>query len=73
MEMAIDFAKGIGVGCGDNFGEFTLFANLGAHRFYEKQGFSLAPNGMVLTDTESRRKYELNFQKQWIEKKVQKH
>lgn len=67
MEMAIDFAREIAVGDGDNFGEFTLFANVGADRFYEKVGFKLAPNGMVFMDTESRRKYESNFQKEWIE------
>jgi GNAT superfamily N-acetyltransferase len=72
MKMALDFAKSIKVGCGDDYGEFTLFANVGADRFYEKFGFILAPNGMVLTDTKSRRKYELQFQKRWTEKRAQK-
>ncbi len=72
MEMALDFAKSIGVGCGDDYGEFTLFANVGADRFYEKFGFILAPNGMVLTDTKSRRRYELQFQKNWTDKRAQK-
>jgi len=66
MEMAIAFAKEIKVGTGDNFGEFTLFANTGADTFYERLGFSLTPNGMVLTDTESRREHERRFQAEWI-------
>ena len=65
MEMAVTFAKETEVGSGEDFGEFTLFANIGSDVFYEKLGFSLAPNGMVLTDTESRRKYELEFQEEW--------
>lgn len=69
MEMAIDFARDAKIGTGGNLGEFTLFANVGADRFYEKLGFTLVPNGMVLTDSESRKKYELNFQEEWIEKR----
>ena len=65
MEMAIAFAREIKVGTGKNLGEFTLFANTGADRFYEELGFTLTPNGMVLTDTESRCKYELDFQEEW--------
>ena len=65
MEMAVAFAKEISVGTANDLGEFTLFANIGADRFYEKLGFSLVPNGMVLTDTESRRKHELQFQQEW--------
>jgi GNAT superfamily N-acetyltransferase len=72
MEMALKYAKSIKVGCGDDYGEFTLFANVGADRFYEKFGFILAPNGMVLTDTKSRLKYELQFQKKWTNKRAQK-
>ncbi len=71
MEMAIDFARDAKIGTGDDLGEFTLFANVGADRFYEKLTFTLAPNGMVLTDTESRRKLELNLQKEWIEQRKQ--
>ena len=70
--MAAAFAKETKVGSGDNLGEFTLFANTGADTFYEKLGFSLTPNGMVLTDTESRRKHELEFQKEWKAKRAQR-
>ena len=69
MEMAVAFARETKVGSGDNFGEFTLFANTAADVFYEKLGFTVTPNGMVLTDTESRRKYELKFQKEWKKKR----
>ena len=69
MEMAVSFAKQTKIGSGDNLGEFTLFANTDADRFYEKLGFSLVPNGMVLTDTESRRTHELQFQKEWKKKR----
>jgi len=69
IAMAIAFAGEIGVGTGGNLGEFTLFANTGADRFYEKLGFALTPNGMVLTDTESRREHELRFQAEWQEKR----
>lgn len=69
MELAINFARDLKVGTGDNFGEFTLFANVGADEFYEKLGFSLTPNGMVFTDTTSRREYELGFQKDWVKKR----
>jgi hypothetical protein len=65
MEMAVAFARETGVGSGEDLGEFTLFANTDADTFYEKLGFSLAPNGMVLTDSESRRKHELRFQEEW--------
>ena len=67
--MAIDFARDARIGTGDDLGEFTLFANVGATGFYERLQFTLVPNGMVLTDTESRKKHELNFQKEWIEKR----
>ena len=72
MQMAIAFANASGVGTGENLGEFTLFANAGADTFYEKLGFSLAPNGMVLTDTQSRKNYELNFQKEWKRERTQR-
>lgn len=72
MEMAIHFAGESGVGTGDNFGEFTLFANVNTDVFYEKLGFILAPNGMVLTDTESRRKTELEFQEQCLRKRKER-
>jgi GNAT superfamily N-acetyltransferase len=72
MEMAIAFAKQIKIGSGDNFGEFTLFANTGADRFYEEMGFTLAPNGMVLTDTKGRREYEINFQNDWKRKRKER-
>ena len=69
MQMAIRFARGKKIGTGENPGEFNLFANTGVDTFYEKLGFTLAPNGMVLTDTESRKRFELNFQREWIEKR----
>lgn len=68
LEMAIDFARESRTGTGESFGEFTLFANVGAEAFYEKLGFMLAPNGMVLADTDSRRKWESEFQKEWTKK-----
>ncbi|MFH1616390.1 MAG: GNAT family N-acetyltransferase [Planctomycetota bacterium] len=71
MEMAIDFATDKKIGTGNNLGEFTLFANVSADRFYEKLGFTLCSNGMVLTDTESRKQHELNFQKIWADKHKQ--
>ena len=72
MKMAIAFAEETGVGSGDSFGEFTLFANTGTDVFYEKLGFTLTPNGMVLTDTVSRREHELQFQKEWKKKREQR-
>jgi len=63
MELAINFAKDKKIGTGDNLGEFTLFADIESDTFYKKLGFILTPNGMVLTDTEARKKYELDFQK----------
>ena len=72
MEMAINFAREAKIGTGENFGEFTLFANVDADAFYEKLGFILTPNGMVLTDTESRRKTELEFQKDWTKKREER-
>ena len=71
MEMAIAFAKETKVGSRDNFGEFTLFANTGADVFYEKLGFTITPNGMVLTDTEFRKKHELRFQEEWKKRNYQ--
>jgi GNAT superfamily N-acetyltransferase len=68
MEMAVAFAKETKVGSGDSHGEFTLFANTGSDEFYEKLGFTLTPNGMVLTDTEFRRRHELQFQEEWKKK-----
>ena len=72
MEMAVAFAKETKVGSGDNIGEITLFANTGSDRFYEKLGFILTPNGMVLTDTKPRRAHELEFQKAWKKKRDQR-
>ena len=72
MEMAMAFAKETKVGSGDDLGEFTLFANTGADAFFEKLGFSVVPNGMVLTDTESRRKHELEFQEEWKKTRQQR-
>ena len=72
MEMAVAFAKEAKVGSGDDFGEFTLFAKTGSDVFYEKLGFTLTPNGMVLTDTDSRRKYEQEFQEEWKKKREQR-
>ena len=72
MEMAITFAREIKVGTGENLGEFTLFANTDTDKFYEKLGFTSTPNGMVLTDTKSRRKHELEFQEEWKKKRKQR-
>lgn len=71
VQLAIAFARQIGVGTGENPGEYTLFANTGADRFYEKLGFVLAPNGMVLADTDARRAAESVFQEQWSLKRGQ--
>ncbi|MHC4216296.1 MAG: GNAT family N-acetyltransferase [Planctomycetota bacterium] len=69
MEMGIDFARNKRIGTGENLGEFTLFADVGADRFYEKLGFTLAPNGMVLVDGETRRKHERDFEERWRKKR----
>jgi GNAT superfamily N-acetyltransferase len=69
MEMAIAFARQVRVGSGTDVGEFTLFANTGADRFYEKMGFSLIPNGMVLTDTDLRRRLESRFVDEWTQRR----
>ena len=71
MEMALSFAQDIETGTDTHLGEFTLFANTGADTFYEQLGFILAPNGMVLTDTERRREHELGFQKEWRDMRTQ--
>ena len=68
LKMAINYAKKIKIGIGNNFGEFTLFANIGALEFYKKSDFTLCPNGMVLTDDPIRKIFELNFQKKWIKR-----
>jgi GNAT superfamily N-acetyltransferase len=70
MEMGIAFARQQNIGTGDNLGEFTLFANIGADPFYEKLGFTLVPNGMVLTDGEGRRQHERDFQLRWRAKRA---
>ncbi len=72
MGMAIDFARKKKTGTGDNSGEFTLFARAGADAFYEKLGFILAPNGMVLTDTGSRRNHELDHQRRWAKQRAKR-
>ena len=69
VELAIAFARETQVGTGTCPGEFTLFANTGADRFYEKLGFTLIPNGMVLTDTPLRRASELSFQQEWQQRR----
>ena len=69
VQMAIDFARDKKIGTGTSLGEFTLFANVEADRFFEKLGFILTPNGMVFTDAESRKEHELSFQKEWVEKR----
>ena len=38
----------------------------------ESVGLALVPNGMVLTDTESQKRSELNSQKEWIERRKEK-
>ena len=72
MAMAVAFASETRVGSGNDLGEFTLFANTGADRLYEKLGFRLTPNGMVLTDTESRREHELQFHEEWKTRREQR-
>jgi len=72
MQMAIAFARESKIGAGDNMGEFTLFAHAGADTLYERLGFTLARNGMVLTDTESRQDHELNFEFEWKRRRDQR-
>jgi GNAT superfamily N-acetyltransferase len=69
VELAVAFARETRVGTGSCPGEFTLFANTGADRFYERLGFTLIPNGMVLTDTSLRREAELRFQQEWQQRR----
>ena len=69
LNSAIDYAKEKGIGTGDNFGEFTLFANLGAEDFYSKSDFISTPNGMVFADSESRRKMEQEVRQYWQSKR----
>jgi GNAT superfamily N-acetyltransferase len=69
VELTIAYARETQVGTGTCPGEFTLFANTGADRFYEKLGFTLIPNGMVLADTALRRKLEVRFQQEWQQRR----
>jgi len=69
VKLAIDFCRETQVGSGRGPGEFTLFSNTGANRFYKKLGFTLIPNGMVLTETAFRRRLELRFQKEWQQRR----
>ena len=69
LNSAIDYAKEQGIGTGDDFGEFTLFANLGAEDFYSKSDFISMPNGMVFANSEARRKIEQKVKKYWQSKR----
>ena len=55
------------IGIDDSLGEFTLFANVSADVFYEKFGFKIAPNGMVLASSEARKRLEAEFDNAWSE------
>jgi len=72
VEMAVAFARQTRVGSGGSLGEFTLFANTDADTFYEKLGFTLVPNGMVLTDSPQRKQHEVGFQEQWCKARKEK-
>ena len=65
MEMAVAFARETKVGSGDNLGEFSLFATTDAVTLYESMGFTVALNGMVLTDTDARRQHESDCRTEW--------
>lgn len=67
LEMCLEYAKAEKIGIDDNMGEFTLFANVSADVFYEKLGFKLTPNGMVLVTSELRKRLEIEFDKNWKE------
>ena len=67
LKMCLEYAKAERIGIDENMGEFTLFANVSADVFYEKFGFKLAPNGMVLANSELRKKHEIDFDKNWEE------
>lgn len=67
LEMCLAYAKAERIGIDENMGEFTLFANVSADVFYEKFGFKLTPNGMVLANSELRKKHEIEFDKNWEE------
>ncbi|MFQ5453436.1 MAG: GNAT family N-acetyltransferase [Candidatus Zixiibacteriota bacterium] len=69
LEMCLEYAKKVRIGIGDNIGEFTLFANISADKFYEKFGFLSAPNGMVLTSSEKRKGIETEFNRQLIKER----
>ena len=63
------FAKQKCIGTGDNLGEFTLFAEIGAEEFYLRCNFISVPNGMCFVDSEGRQKAEHKVQKHWESKK----
>lgn len=65
LELAKEYAKHIKVGSGKTYGEFTLFANGGSLKFFEKNDFMLCPHGMILVDDDIRRKLELESQVEW--------
>ena len=69
VELAIDFAKGIGTGTGEELGEFTLFAAAEAEFFYEKHEFMSVPNGMCLADSPARRRAEQAEVDRWAGKR----
>ncbi|MBN1874655.1 MAG: GNAT family N-acetyltransferase [Anaerolineae bacterium] len=71
LEMAITFARTIGVGTGQSLGEFTLFANTGSVEFYKTSQFMLCPNGMILVDDAVRREFEVASQTEWFRRHEQ--
>jgi GNAT superfamily N-acetyltransferase len=62
-ELALDYARQIATGRGNNMGEFTLFAAPGAAGFWKKQQF-VPSNGMVLADTPEHRAAEQSAAKE---------
>ena len=69
LEMSLAYAHEHATGIDDSPGEFTLFANVSADRFYEKHGFLSAPNGMVLASSERSQVIEKEFNRRWLEER----
>ncbi len=67
LEMSLKYAREQAIGIDDNVGEFTLFANVSADKFYKKHGFLSVPNGMVLASSERAQGIEEEFNKRWLE------
>ena len=73
LEMSLKYAREQAIGTDDNIGEFTLFANIAAGKFYKKHGFLSVPNGMVLASSERSRRIEGEFNKQWLHNEDEYH